>query len=99
MNAYFISPGAGVLIGLVYALLKVRSPAPPAIALIGLLGMLIGEQLSVLVVRQAAAAQAAPRQKATGAMGINTVASPAAQGADVHKSPLRGGQTADGDEA
>jgi xanthosine utilization system XapX-like protein len=27
-----------------YAVLKVRSPAPPALALIGLLGMLAGEQ-------------------------------------------------------
>jgi XapX domain-containing protein len=33
-----------VLVGLIYAMLQVRSPAPPAIALIGLLGMLIGEQ-------------------------------------------------------
>ncbi len=45
MSAELISLGAGVLIGLVYALLKVRSPAPPAIALVGLLGMLAGEQL------------------------------------------------------
>lgn len=45
MNAYLISLGAGIVVGLVYALLKVRSPAPPAIALIGLLGMLIGERL------------------------------------------------------
>lgn len=45
MNAELISLGAGALIGLVYALLKVRSPAPPAIALVGLLGMLAGEQL------------------------------------------------------
>lgn len=45
MSSYFISMGAGVLIGLVYALLKVRSPAPPAVALAGLLGMLLGEQI------------------------------------------------------
>ncbi len=45
MSAELIPLGAGVLIGLVYALLKVRSPAPPAIALVGLLGMLAGEQL------------------------------------------------------
>ncbi len=56
MKVYLISMGAGVLIGLVYALLKVRSPAPPAIALIGLLGMLAGEQLISQVVRHAAAA-------------------------------------------
>ena len=42
---YLISLGAGVLAGLLYGLINVRSPAPPAIALIGLLGMLIGEQI------------------------------------------------------
>jgi len=42
---YLISLGAGVLAGVLYGLLNVRSPAPPAIALIGLLGMLIGEQI------------------------------------------------------
>jgi len=45
MGTELISLGAGVLIGLVYALLKVRSPAPPAVALVGLLGMLAGERL------------------------------------------------------
>lgn len=42
---YLISIGAGILVGIIYALINVRSPAPPAIALVGLLGMLIGEQL------------------------------------------------------
>lgn len=45
MSVWTLSLGAGVLIGLVYAVLNVRSPAPPALALVGLLGMLIGEQL------------------------------------------------------
>ena len=40
MSTGLISLAAGVLIGLMYAVLKVRSPAPPALALIGLLGML-----------------------------------------------------------
>lgn len=44
MKIYVISLATGVLVGLIYALLQVRSPAPPAIALIGLLGMLLGEQ-------------------------------------------------------
>lgn len=44
MESYLISLGAGVLIGLIYSLIKVRSPAPPLIALVGLLGMLIGAQ-------------------------------------------------------
>jgi XapX domain-containing protein len=42
---YLISLAAGVLVGIIYALINVRSPAPPAIALVGLLGMLVGEQL------------------------------------------------------
>jgi XapX domain-containing protein len=42
---YLLSLGAGVLVGVVYSLLGVRSPAPPVIALVGLLGILIGEQL------------------------------------------------------
>ncbi|NCF07624.1 hypothetical protein CWM66_00675 [Kosakonia sp. H7A] len=45
MSIGLISFAAGVLIGVMYALLKVRSPAPPAIALVGLLGMLVGEWL------------------------------------------------------
>jgi len=44
MSTGLISLAAGVLIGLLYAVLKVRSPAPPALALVGLLGMLAGEQ-------------------------------------------------------
>ncbi|MCX5575110.1 DUF1427 family protein [Enterobacter sp. E-TC7] len=44
MSTGLISLAAGVLIGLMYAVLKVRSPAPPALALIGLLGMLAGEK-------------------------------------------------------
>lgn len=44
MKPYLISLAIGLLVGGLYSLLGVRSPAPPAIALIGLLGMLIGEQ-------------------------------------------------------
>jgi XapX domain-containing protein len=44
MKIYIVSLATGALVGVIYALLQVRSPAPPAIALIGLLGMLIGEQ-------------------------------------------------------
>ena len=44
MKLYLISLAAGVLVGVVYALLGVRSPAPPVVALVGLAGILIGEQ-------------------------------------------------------
>lgn len=45
MKIYLMSLGAGVLVGVIYALLNVRSPAPPIVALIGLLGILVGEQI------------------------------------------------------
>jgi len=51
MKPYLISLGAGMLVGVIYSLLGVRSPAPPAIALLGLLGMLLGEQAVPLVKR------------------------------------------------
>lgn len=49
MKVYLISLGAGLLVGIIYSLISVRSPAPPVVALLGLLGMLIGEQLPPLV--------------------------------------------------
>ena len=45
MKLYVMSLGAGLLVGIVYSLLSVRSPAPPLVALVGLLGILIGEQV------------------------------------------------------
>jgi XapX domain-containing protein len=45
MRIYVISLAAGLLVGIFYSLLGVRSPAPPVVALLGLLGMLIGEQI------------------------------------------------------
>src|SRR5262249_48227129 len=45
MRVYLLSLGAGLLVGIVYSLLNVRSPAPPVVALVGLLGILVGEQI------------------------------------------------------
>ena len=45
MKIYILSLGAGVLVGVIYSLLHVRSPAPPLVALVGLLGILVGEQI------------------------------------------------------
>ncbi|MFL5019157.1 MAG: XapX domain-containing protein [Rhizobium sp.] len=50
MKLYLLSLSAGVLVGVVYALLGVRSPAPPVVALVGLLGILAGEQLVPLAI-------------------------------------------------
>ncbi len=44
MKPYLISLAIGILVGALYAVLRERSPAPPVTALVGLLGMLIGEQ-------------------------------------------------------
>ena len=49
MRSYLASLILGVAVGVIYGLVKVRSPAPPAIALLGLLGMLAGEQAVSLV--------------------------------------------------
>jgi XapX domain-containing protein len=44
MIGYFVSLVMGLAVGVAYGLVHVRSPAPPLIALIGLLGMVLGEQ-------------------------------------------------------
>lgn len=51
MKPYLLSLGVGLLVGAIYALLNVRSPAPPIIALLGLLGVLIGEKAVPLAKR------------------------------------------------
>jgi XapX domain-containing protein len=48
MKAYLLSLGVGVFVG---SLIGVRQPAPAVVALIGLLGIPIGEQV-ILVGRQ-----------------------------------------------
>ncbi|ANB72937.1 DUF1427 family protein [Paraburkholderia phytofirmans] len=49
---YIISLGVGFCVGLLYWLLKVQSPAPPLIALAGLLGMVLGEHAIPVVKTQ-----------------------------------------------
>lgn len=44
MKPFVIALAVGLLVGVIYGLLNVRSPAPPYIALLGLLGILLGEQ-------------------------------------------------------
>src|SRR6476660_6626700 len=45
MKTYVMALGVGLLVGVIYSLLNVRSPAPPVVALLGLLGILVGEQV------------------------------------------------------
>lgn len=42
---YLISLAIGIGVGVAYGVLDFRSPAPPAEALVGLLGMQLGEKL------------------------------------------------------
>lgn len=48
---YLISLAIGIAVGLAYYLLDFRSPAPPLVALVGLLGMQIGENALPLLSR------------------------------------------------
>ena len=45
MRVYLVSLGTGILVGVIYGLMNVRSPAPPVVALVGLVGILVGEQV------------------------------------------------------
>jgi len=51
MKPYVIAWVVGLLVGILYGVLNVRSPAPPYVALVGLLGILLGEQ-AVPVLKQ-----------------------------------------------
>jgi XapX domain-containing protein len=51
MKDYVVSLAAGTLVGCLYGLPDVHSPAPPAVALVGLLGMLIGGQIMPIAQR------------------------------------------------
>lgn len=51
MKPHFVALAVGLLVGVIYGLLNVRSPAPPVIALVGLLGILLGEQIVPLAKR------------------------------------------------
>ncbi|CAB4611003.1 unannotated protein [freshwater metagenome] len=43
--AMWLSLLVGLTVGAIYGFIGVKSPAPPVIALVGLLGMLVGEQI------------------------------------------------------
>jgi len=49
MKVLLISFLAGLGVGILYGLIRVKSPAPPIVALLGLLGMVLGEQLGTWV--------------------------------------------------
>jgi XapX domain-containing protein len=49
MKMLLVSFAVGLGVGALYGLIKVKSPAPPIVALLGLLGMVLGEQLGIWV--------------------------------------------------
>jgi XapX domain-containing protein len=49
MKILFISFVVGLGVGILYGLIRVKSPAPPIVALLGLLGMVMGEQIGTWV--------------------------------------------------
>lgn len=49
MKVYLLSLAVGLLVGVLYSVLNVRSPAPPIVALLGLLDMVMGKRLIPLI--------------------------------------------------
>lgn len=49
MKGLFLSFIVGLGVGVLYGFIRVKSPAPPIVALLGLLGMVIGEQLGIWI--------------------------------------------------
>ena len=45
MKVLLISFAVGLFVGILYGVIRVKSPAPQIVALLGLLGMVLGEQL------------------------------------------------------
>ncbi|MDQ0897596.1 MULTISPECIES: DUF1427 family protein [unclassified Paenibacillus] len=44
-GSIFLALAAGIVIGVVFQSLKIPSPAPPFLGLLGLLGMFLGQRL------------------------------------------------------
>lgn len=44
MTGYLMSLLLGLAVGAAYGVVQVRSPAPPTVALVGLFGMVLGQQ-------------------------------------------------------
>ncbi len=49
MKILLVSFVVGLGVGILYGLIRVKSPAPPIVALLGLLGMVMGEQFGTWV--------------------------------------------------
>ena len=65
MMNWLVSLLVGAGVGMIYGLSGVRSPAPPVIALLGLLGMLGGEHLAAFALHYIASPSAAASEPHT----------------------------------
>jgi XapX domain-containing protein len=60
MKVLLVSFAVGLFVGVLYGVIRVKSPAPPIVALLGLLGMVLGEQLGTwILVKRVSFTQAA----------------------------------------
>jgi XapX domain-containing protein len=73
MTGYLVSLLMGLVVGVAYGLVQVRSPAPPMIALVGLFGMLLGQQAVDMAKRHfATSAQTSIKHDVDGAKGSDS---------------------------
>ncbi len=49
MKVLLVSFAVGLGVGVIYGLIRFKSPAPPIVALLGLLGMVLGEQIGIWI--------------------------------------------------
>jgi XapX domain-containing protein len=70
--SYVYSLVSGLLFGIGYGLLGLKSPAPPLIALVGLLGMLGGDQLVTHLKEHLATRSQPPAASAPASSGPQT---------------------------
>ena len=70
MNGYLMSLLMGLAVGAAYGVVQVRSPAPPIVALVGLFGMVLGQQTVDMAKRYLApTAQTSIQSDVSGAQG------------------------------
>jgi len=77
-----ISLGAGIIVGVIYSLVRIPSPAPPLFALLGLFGILVGSQLIPTVQKHFAASPVHAAKQFAESQGQHSPAIPAGQSGD-----------------
>jgi XapX domain-containing protein len=55
MKVLFVSFLVGLFVGVLYGVIRVKSPAPPIVALVGLLGTVLGEQVGGWILQKRSA--------------------------------------------